>query len=142
MLTFTVYGVAQSKGSTRAFTLKGMKHPIITDSNRNAKAWQQLVAEAANQALQTDDARQLLCGPVALTVAFRMPRPKKYQKPNRPVFHCTKPDIDKLLRAVLDALTGVVFVDDSQIVTVIATKQYAAFEEAPHIQVTVDGVPT
>ena len=51
MLTFTVYGVAQPKGSMRAFVPAGMKHPIITDSNRNAKAWAQLVAEGASRAL-------------------------------------------------------------------------------------------
>ena len=51
MLTFTVFGVAQSKGSMRAFTPRGMKFPIVTDSNRKAKAWAQLVAEGASRAL-------------------------------------------------------------------------------------------
>lgn len=35
-----------------------------------------------------------------------------------------KPDVDKLLRCVLDACTGIVYVDDCQVVTCVATKQY------------------
>jgi Holliday junction resolvase RusA-like endonuclease len=42
-----------------------------------------------------------------------------------PRLPATRPDIDKLLRAVLDALTGLVFVDDGQVVTVNMAKEYA-----------------
>src|SRR4249920_136587 len=50
-LAFTVYGVAKPKGNMRAFHPKGMKFPIVTESNRNVKSWQQLVAAGASHAL-------------------------------------------------------------------------------------------
>ena len=40
-----------------------------------------------------------------------------------------KPDIDKLLRALLDAMTGVVYVDDSQVACIWATKEYGQTAE-------------
>jgi len=38
--------------------------------------------------------------------------------------HVGKPDIDKLCRAVLDALTGIAYADDSQVVALDASKVY------------------
>jgi len=45
------------------------------------------------------------------------------------------PDIDKLLRAVSDALTGVGYMDDAQIVEVYASKIYA---DNTYIEITDD----
>ena len=42
----------------------------------------------------------------------------------------TMPDIDKLARCALDALTGIVFRDDAQIVDLHATKRYGEPERA------------
>ena len=39
-----------------------------------------------------------------------------------------KPDLDKLIRAVLDGLTGVAYVDDSQVILIQATKTYGINE--------------
>jgi crossover junction endodeoxyribonuclease RusA len=51
----------------------------------------------------------------------------------------TKPDVDKLLRAVLDGLTGIAFDDDSQVVDARVFKYFGsperveiAFEETPY----------
>lgn len=140
MITFTVHGVAQPKGSMRAFTPPGMKFPIVTDSNRNAKSWAQLVAHAADTALaQSPDGHpQLLQGPVRVSVAFYLPRPKKFNKRGVPVAHLTAPDLDKLLRSVLDALTAVVWHDDSQVVEVIAQKRYADVGVPPRASIRVE----
>jgi Holliday junction resolvase RusA-like endonuclease len=139
VLTFTIYGVAQPKGSMTAFTPRGMKFPIITDSNRNAKAWAQLVAHGASDALGPDGA--ILDGPVRLTVAFYLPRPQKFCTPKwrrvAPV-HLTAPDLDKLLRSVGDALTGVVYRDDAQVVELVAIKRYTAPDAPPHATIRVD----
>ena len=61
-------------------------------------------------------------GPVLLDLTFVLPRPKSL--PKRVSYHLKKPDVDKLARCVLDGLTGVVYRDDSQVVTVSAHKRY------------------
>ncbi len=139
-LAFRVFGVAQPKGNMRAIHLRGMKFPIVTESNRNAKSWAQLVAEGANRALGELPAadRNLLCAAVRVTVAFYLPRPKKYQKRGVPVAHLKAPDIDKLLRGILDALSHVVFLDDSQVVELLASKHYAEVDDVPHVDIRVE----
>jgi Holliday junction resolvase RusA-like endonuclease len=136
-VTFTVYGVAQPKGNMRAFLKRGMKFPIVTETNRNVRSWSQLVAEGASRAL-AEGVGQQITGPVGVEVLFALPRPKKYQRLGLTVAHCVAPDIDKLLRGVLDALSRVVFVDDAQVVQVLATKIYAPVDGAPYAVITVN----
>jgi len=140
-LVFSVYGVAQPKGNMRAFHPKGMKFPILTDSNRNVKSWSQLVAQAASEAIQQlpEHDRAVMTGAVRLSVRFFMPRPKKYTTKSRLQAPCiTMPDWDKLSRAVGDALSQVVYRDDSQIVEAVVTKQYCALTDAPHADIRVE----
>ena len=64
---------------------------------------------------------EMLDGPVAVEVAFFLPRGKTVKRKQPAV----KPDLDKLVRAVLDALTGYCYKDDGQVVRVVAVKEYA-----------------
>ena len=139
-IAFRVYGVAQPKGNMRAFMRPGMHFPIVTDSNRSAKSWSQLVAEGASRAIAALPAgdRGVLDGPVRLTLAFYLPRPAKYQRRRAPVAHLTAPDWDKLARAVSDALTHVVYRDDRQVVEAIVGRFYAPLDDAPHVDVRVE----
>ena len=138
-LTFTVWGVAQPKGNMRAIHMPGMKYPIVTESNRSVKSWSQLVAEGANHALTqlAPGDRRLLEGPVRLSLAFYLPRPKKYQK-RVDVAHLTAPDLDKLARCIGDSLTHVCYRDDKQVVEAVLGKFYAGLGEPPHVNVRVE----
>lgn len=61
-------------------------------------------------------------GPMKVELSFAMPKPKKITRP----MPTTRPDLDKLVRAVLDALTHArVWEDDSQVVELSASKLYA-----------------
>jgi Holliday junction resolvase RusA-like endonuclease len=136
-LTFTVYGVAQSMGSKRAFVPKGWNRPIITDTNRNLKQWQLLVADGASQAIaSTPTPWTMLEGGVRLTVAFHLPRPKSLKK--SVTAHTKAIDLDKAVRAVGDALTRIVYRDDAQVCELVAAKCYAAPGESPHVTVRVE----
>lgn len=137
-LAFRVYGVAQPMGSKRAFVPRGWTRPIVTDSNRNLKSWQQLVTEsaaAAILALPVAD-RALLADGVRLTVAFYLPRPKGLAK--RITAHTKAPDLDKIVRGLGDALTQVVYHDDAQIVDLIAMKRYAPPGAIPCMEIRVE----
>lgn len=73
-------------------------------------------------------------GPVYLEIDFFLPRPKK-PKFNHPA---VKPDIDNYLKAIMDALNGIFWNDDSQICYLIATKKYAEKDEQPRIEMFVE----
>jgi crossover junction endodeoxyribonuclease RusA len=142
-LAFTVFGVPLSKGNHRAFWKPGMKYPILTESNRNVKSWQQLVQQGASHQLQQLPAseRGLLSGAVRLTIAFYLPRPKKYDKRGVFVPHVKSPDLDRLERAILDALTAVAYRDDKQVTEMIAGKYYAEVNGAAHVDIRVEAAP-
>lgn len=72
-------------------------------------------------------------GPVSLRACFVFPRPKHHLrtgkregevKENAPGWKTSAPDLDKLVRALGDALTGIVYRDDAQIVDLGVTKIY------------------
>jgi Holliday junction resolvase RusA-like endonuclease len=69
--------------------------------------------------------------PVTLTVHFYVPRPKSAAK--RVLFPVTRPDLDGYLSLVLDACTGVLWADDSQIISIHTCKLYDR-TGLPHIE--------
>jgi len=137
-LTFTVYGEAQPQGSARAFIPKGWKRPVITTANPALKSWRQLVAEQANVALERlpPSERSLLLDGVRLSIAFYLPRPKSL--PKKRTAHTRKPDIDKLVRGMCDALTPILFRDDSQVCELVTAKYYAREGDVPRVEIRVE----
>lgn len=57
-----------------------------------------------------------MIGPVAIQIVFVFERPKSYPRSDSLTWHAVKPDFDNCEKSVLDALKGVVYTDDSQIV--------------------------
>ena len=106
---------------------------VMVESSKAVGPWRTLIAWSAAQAYRPAP----VDGPGAVIGEFVMPRPKRIPKrlPTPP--HTSKPDTDKLARGVLDALTGVVWRDDSQVVDLHGTKRYAELDEQPgaHIRV-------
>lgn len=122
---FTVYGTPQPKGSARAFvamkkgqtySTKNRPRAVVTSDNTSLKAWEGSVREAA----QAVAGEVFFTGAVRLRINFRFPRPKSVTRP----FMTTRPDCSKLVRGAEDALIGLVFQDDSQVVELVATKRY------------------
>lgn len=132
-LSFVAYGIPQPKGSVKAFLPKGWTRPIVTSDNAKNKGWQQIVAEAASSALTP--AFQMIEGAAALSVTFYLPRPKSIK--NKSVPHLKKPDLDKLVRSVKDAMSKVVWRDDSVVVEIQARKRYARPGETPRAEINV-----
>lgn len=78
--------------------------------------------------------------PLVAIASFGKSIPKSYSKKkhkqclNGEAAPTSRPDVDNYLKAVLDALNGLAFEDDSQIVRTIAEKQYS---ETPYVQITI-----
>jgi crossover junction endodeoxyribonuclease RusA len=127
---FWVYGEPIPKGSTRAFHIPKLNRTVTTDSNPNVKKWQARIAEEAQKQERTNpifDADKMTGYEVECW--FYTQKPKS--KAKKFLFWTTRPDIDKLSRAVLDGLTGVSLADDSQVIDLIAHKRYCENAEQP-----------
>lgn len=106
---------------------------ILVESSKALAPWRTTVAWHAAQAYRSG----LLDHALSVTVEFVMPRPAGLPKrlPTPP--HTKRPDCDKLIRGVLDAMTGVVYRDDSLIVDLHPTKRYAELDEQPGARIRV-----
>ena len=71
-----------------------------------------------------------LDGAVAIKVDFFYQIPKSWSKKKKAdaKWHTSRPDIDNLLKSVLDSLNSVAFIDDSQVCQIESRKQYAEFD--------------
>ncbi len=123
-----VPGVPVPQGSARAFVVG--KRAIVTGANPKTNPWRADVAAGVRSAIGTQIVHPT--GAVAVELRFVMPRRKSEPKRITPA-HTRKPDLDKLARALCDALTGLIFTDDSQVTELLATKRTAAIGEQPGV---------
>ena len=146
---FFAAGKPEPQGSMKGFVVAdkrtGKSRAILTSDNTKLKPWRWSVTYAATEAMaRAGLSGQLFDGAVSLSVEFVMPAPQWVQaKHRRQRFPpcVTKPDLSKLVRALEDALTGIVFKDDALVVRFgHMGKRYAVGAEEPgaHVHVTVD----
>jgi Holliday junction resolvase RusA-like endonuclease len=126
-VNFFVPGIPAPQGSKRAFHHASTGKIMMLESSKRVKPWRLDVAAMAHEAMGD---RPLLEGPIALTVTFSFVRPKSHLtskgdlRKGAPLEHVSRPDVSKLARALEDALTGIVFRDDSQVCELSACKEY------------------
>lgn len=140
MITFTVPAVPvaqprqrhrlmQSQGRTFTTNFTPAKHPV--------QAFKASVQLAASEAYHGPP----LSGPIALRLLFLMPRPGRLRWAKKPMPRCahvSKPDADNLAKACKDALSKLIWNDDSQVCDVRIQKLYANGSEQPHVVVEID----
>lgn len=137
-LTVTVAGKPAPQGSKARGRNGG-----LYDMSKGLEPWRRAIALTVRDALTRDTSAGLgnwpagaRTGPVAATVVFLLPRPAGHYrtgahagvvKSSAPLHPATRPDVDKLARAVLDGLkmSGAIK-DDGQVVTLSAVKAYGA----------------
>lgn len=117
-IAFTVYAPVASQGSMTALRSRSTGK-VIVKHPKKLKPWRDTVGYSAQRAMA---GRAKLIGPLALYVRFTLPRPKS--APKSRTWPHVKPDLDKMLRAIGDAMEGIVYANDSQIVVVAASKTY------------------
>ena len=131
LITFTVPGKAASQGSKRH--VGGGR---MIESSKDLGPWRERVALVASAAMSGP----LLTGAVAVELAFVLPRPVSTPKRVTPPA-IRRPDLDKLTRAIFDAITNVVIADDSQVVALLATKRLADVGEPAHVRIQIGETP-
>src|SRR5690606_15272597 len=112
-IAFTVLGLPAPQGSKRH-----VGNGVLIESSKKVGPWRDSVVYAAVSAMR---GREPFEGAVAVAIEFRLPQPKTVRRDLPSV----RPDVDKLVRSTLDALTTAqVFLDDSQVCDLYATKRY------------------
>ena len=111
----------------------------LIESCKALKPWrEQCIADSLSLSIPT------IHGPVSISLVFRFQRPKSHYnskgqlKPSAPQYKTSKPDIDKLARAILDSLTlARVIQDDAQCFLLTAQKRFCVAQEPPGVMITV-----
>mgnify|MGYP001565156751 CR=1 FL=1 len=145
-INFWVPGIPAPKGSTRAFYVPKLKRAVVTAANKRTKPWEQAIRAEAHAAgcVMLGSVGSSAAG-VIIRATFLFPRPKghfgaKGLKPSAPKRLTKKPDLDKLARALLDALIGIGFLDDSQVDELDVRKRYVELDasEEPGVHVEIE----
>lgn len=132
-LKMWVPGIPKPQGSMRAFKM-GSRIQLVHAKHADLAVWR---AAVSGEAAELWGDAPPLDEPVGVIMEFWLPRPpsipKKRRHPDR------LPDLDKLVRAVLDSLTGLVLQDDARVVRLVADKHYA-IDHQPGVDVYVQAV--
>ena len=140
-IEFFVPGKSRPGGSKTPCRNKRTGKLYCRDSGgMNTKKWRAVVALYAGQVRP----RKLFAGPLCVVFRFQVERPKKHYinqdrergrlKHNAPQYPTTQPDVLKLARAAEDALTGIIYTDDSIIVDEPLSKRYS---DTPGVRIII-----
>jgi crossover junction endodeoxyribonuclease RusA len=117
----------------RGFVVKGKggakPRAVITSSNPRLKTFRQEVASCAIEAVSRGEMELPAADthvPVSLDITLHFLKPPSV--PRKRTHMVVKPDIDKTLRSCLDAMTGIIYRDDAQVVSVSVSKVYSSIE--------------
>lgn len=120
VIEFFVAGEPIPQGSKTNMPLRG-GGVVMVESNRKTKPWRKHVKTQAWLAM---DDQAIHNGPVGIRVVFAFERPKSSEFDTK----CTKPDVDKLVRAIFDAMKGTIYSDDCRVIELNARKVFIGGE--------------
>lgn len=121
-ISYFIHGLPASKGSLTRMP-NGAMLPAGTKASRERFTnWREAVRHASIDSMHDHPPYE---GPIRMLAEFRMPHPHlpKYKMGWWP--HVKQPDVDKLMRGLLDPLKGIVWRDDSQVCFATVNKTYA-----------------
>lgn len=131
-LSFFVAGVPVPQGSMKAITLKGKKFTqLISDNDATLKPWRSKVVDVATLARNLAGWPENYNGAVELSCRCLLPMPATRPSAIRRAaigLRTVKPDLDKLMRAIGDALTIANVVDDDARIVIAHLAKYEVSE--------------
>lgn len=110
MINFFVDGLPVPQGS-----MKVINGRVIHNKGSELAAWRSAIALTARQHGARPSA-----DPIYIHIKFYMPKPRTVKR----LYPSVAPDLDKLIRAVLDGLTAIAYIDDGQVISIVAQKAY------------------
>jgi Holliday junction resolvase RusA-like endonuclease len=131
-LAFEVNIKPVAQGRPRFFVRKrGLSYRVGAYDPNKSRTFKEVIAWNAKRAAMERGLREPTKAPIVIGLIFGMGQGKAS-------FHTKRPDIDNLAKAVKDALQGVIYADDSQIVEAHLYKQYGDHSVKINIQ-TLEG---
>jgi Holliday junction resolvase RusA-like endonuclease len=121
MIDLVIYGKPVGKARPR-FSRRGGK--VVTFTPRETQIYEQNIKSLAQVAMIGKD---MFEGPVKVTIKAYFSHKKKTG------WHVSRPDIDNIVKAILDGLNGIVFADDASVAQLVASKEYG--EERVEVQI-------
>ena len=110
MINFFVDGLPVTQGS-----MKIINNRVVHNKGSQLAAWRSAVALTARQ-----NGARPLTEPIEINIKFCLPKPRTVKRQ----YPSVAPDLDKLIRAVLDGLTAIAYIDDGQVTQISAQKAY------------------
>ena len=139
-LMFEILGSPIGQGRPKFSTINGHAKAYDPEKSRNYKAYVRLLA---TQAMKENDF-EMITGSCAIKIWAYFDIPKSKSKKFKEAALASKerptkkPDADNIVKAILDALNGLMYKDDSCIVELSCVKYYS---DVPRVEVYVDGYP-
>lgn len=142
MIEFTVPAIPVAQPRPKATTIGGQARMYEAAKSHPVHAFKASVRLAYAEASKGEPPA---IGSVSMCLRFLLPRPQSMRWKKRPMPRAwapKKPDVDNLLKSVCDALSGLAFLDDSQICLCIVEKLICSGDEQPHVRVTLESTGT
>lgn len=124
-MMFEIPGEPHGKGRPR---FRKFGNFVSTYTDKKTQTYESLVKHHAKQAFGDTE---LLETPISLYLYIKLPVPKSYSKKRKEAClsglekPSKKPDIDNILKSVMDGLNGIIYKDDNQVINVHMTKVYS-----------------
>lgn len=150
--SFTHFGVPAAQGSKTLVSRdrygRRLRHPRMIDSNKSAlDKWRKGIAKSAKE-FGGPESTALFTRDVRVVLEFHFKRPKSHYlkdgnlgKSREVSCRPRRKDADKLARAVLDALTGVLYRDDRDVALLAVERKWATFPDEDFLRVHVFPAP-
>lgn len=140
VVSFGVRSVPVTQGSFQVFHRRGAKTclvNLVSDNDKRLKQWRRLVETQARNAMK---GREPFAGAVQVQLIFWMPTPKAHRGKTWAAVR-GRSDLDKMLRACLDAMTmASVYGDDGLVARIETEKRWCGESERPGVDVTVEAL--
>ena len=132
-VSFIIPGAPTGKGRPRVTSIGGHARTYTPEKTRSREG---IVASLCMDAMQ---GRAALAGPVEVMIAIEAPIPASWSRVKRAAAAgkpcAVKPDLDNVVKLLLDAVNGIAFGDDRQVVSLAASKIYG-HEPRTTVQIT------
>lgn len=138
MFIFTIKGKVKAKQSVK-FGRNGIKY-----TPADVKEYANYVKQCFKEAYPLWDAERLAGKALKMLITVYCAIPKSFNKTKQreaaigAIRPAVKPDCDNIAKNICDALNGVVYPDDRQIVSLVVRKQYTIGDERVLVEVSVE----